>query len=395
MSDEKTTRTPAQTGAIRDATVPAAAGQLTVQTVSARPPTATPVPKKRSWWLWAVPVAVVIAGGALWYTQPWVSTATAVQVETVAPGPLTRVLAVNGRIAPLHTVEVKATIVGVVQDSLVDEGQSVAKGDILARVDATSQQAVLRQSLAALDAGLVAQAQAVATLARTEALGGNVARTMLEDAKAATQTANQEVARLTALFDQAQAGLANYTLIAPISGTVLARTAEVGQSVEMTVPLFILADLGQLVVETDVDEAYATQIAIGQPAVLQLVGEAKTRAGRVSFVAPQVDQDTGGLAVELAFDQAVTAPVGLTVTANITVDSQTAAISVPRAAVVTVGADSAVFVIVGGVARQRAVVIVPWPAARLMITQGLDAGDVVAVDATGLADGQPVSVAAD
>lgn len=391
MSEGSGPKYPATRGSTIDTLVPGKHGALAIPTKPAPPPPVSPSPQKWPWWIWAGLVVFAIAVAAFWYFQPWVSKAALVQVETVTPGALSRVLAVNGRIAPLHRVNVNATIAGAVREVLVDEGEVVALGDVLARVDATAQQAVVRQSLAALDAGLVAQAQAAATFARTQNLGANVARTVLADAEAAMQTADQEVARLTALFDQAQAGLANFTLQAPISGTVLERTAEVGQSVDLATPLFTLADLGNLVVESDVDEAYATQITIGQPVVLQLVGEGETRPGSVSFVAPQVDADTGGLAVKLAFDKAVTAPVGLTVTANITVDRQTAAISVPRAAVVTLGADSAVFVVEGGLAKRRAVAEVPWPAARLMVTKGLNAGDVVIVDATGVVDGQAVN----
>lgn len=392
MSDGNKTSKTANKVSIPDLAAQTTRGALTVATPHAPSPPVSPAPKRGSWLIWAGLVVVVIAAGALWFLQPWVSKAVVVQVETVTPGALSRVLAVNGRIVPLHRVDVKATTPGAMLDVLVDEGQAVTLGDVLAHIDATAQQAVVRQSLAALDAGLVAQAQAGATFARTQTLGINVARTALADARAAAQTADQEVARLTAVFDQAQAGLANYTLRAPISGTILARTAEVGQSVDITAPLFTLADLAQLVVETDVDEAYATQVTVGQPAVLQLVGEGETRPGSVGFVAPQVDADTGGLAVKLVFDQAVAAPVGLTVTANITVDSQTAAISVPRAAVVTLGTGSAVFVVVGNVALRREVAVVPWPAARLMVTKGLNARDVVIVDATGVLDGQAVTV---
>lgn len=371
----------------------ATGGQLTVP-APPPPPLDSLAPKRWSWWVWAGLVAAAVVAGGLWYFQPWVSKAAEVQVETVAPGPISRVLAVNGRIAPLHSVDVKANVAGEVLEVSVTEGQTVALGDLLARIDATAQQAVVRQSLAAMDAGLVAQAQAVATLARTTALGDNVARTVLDDATSAVQTADQDVARLIAFFDQAQAGLASYTLRAPMSGTVLARNAEIGQSIDAAVPLFVLADLDQLIVETDVDEAFATQIAIGQRAVLQLVGEAETLPGHVSFVAPQVDQKTGGLTVKLAFDAAIAAPVGLTVTANITVDRQAAAISVPRAAVVSVEAKNAVFVVLNGVVQRREVSVVHWPAERLVVTKGLAAGDVVIVDPIALTQGQAVTIAA-
>ena len=83
------------------------------------------------------------------------------------------------------------------------------------------------------------------------------------------------------------------------------------------------------------DEAYATQIAVGQPAVLQLAGETATRDGHVSFVSRRVDAATGGLAVKIAFDAPVDGPLGLTVTTNIVVDRRDAALTVPRTALVT------------------------------------------------------------
>ncbi len=331
---------------------------------------------------------------ALFYAQPWAEKAMVVATETVTPGPLTRLLAVNGSVAAQHSVDVRSTVSGPLQSIMAVEGGAVRQGDVLARIDPAGQQTVVRQALAGLDAGLVALAQAEANLQRDRALGANVARATLENAERGVQTAAQEVGRLTAIFDQAQIALGYYTIKAPISATIVASEADIGQTVDPASVLFTLADLGQLVVETDVDEAYATQITIGQPVVMQIVGEAATRSGQVSFVAAQIDQETGGLAVKLVFDQPVTAPVGLTVTANITVDSQSAAISVPRAAVVTVGAGNAVFVVLGDIAHRRDVDVLPWPAARLMVTQGLAAGDVVIVDAAGLVDGQSVTVAA-
>lgn len=340
-----------------------------------------------------IAVAAVIVVAAL-YFQPWASKAVPVTVETVTAGPLTRLLAVNGKVAALHSVDVRPTVSGRLQSIIATIGDSVKRGDVMARIDSAVQQAVVRQALAGLDAGYVALAQAEANVQRNRALGANVSRTALEDAERSAQTAAQEVGRLTALFDQAQIALEYHTVRAPISATVVASEADVGQTVDPATVLFTLADLGQLIVETDVDEAYAVQITVGQPVVMQIVGETGVRTGKVSFVAPQVNADTGALAVKLAFDRAIVAPVGLTVTANITVDSQSLAISVPRAAVVTVGGTDAVFVLAGDAVQRRDVVIVPWPAARLMVTKGLDPGDVVIVDATGLVDGQTVSVAA-
>jgi len=295
----------------------------------------------------------------------------------------------------LHPVEVRATVSGAVLSVLRDEGDAVASGEVIARIDATGQQAAVRQALAALDSGTVARAQAQADVERMQALGAAIARTTLEDATRTLQSADQEVGRLSALFDQAQFQLAKYTITAPIAGTVLVRGVEPGQTADPTTVLFTLADLAAPVVQTEVDEAYAAQIAVGQEAVLQLVGETATHPGAVSFVAPQVNADTGSLVVRITPDPVLTAPVGLTVTANIVVDRQEAALSVPRAALMAGSETPAVLVLDGTTARRRDVTVIDWPAARLIVTSGLVAGDVLIADATGLSDGQTVKVAGD
>ena len=355
-----------------------------------RPSPASPAPRLRRIWI----VGLVLAGGAGlgFFLQPWASSPVVVAVETVTLAPVTRILAVNGRIEALHSVDVRAQVGGTLADLSVVEGDSVQSGGIVARIDSTAQQAVLRQAMAGLDAALVAQAQAQATLERTRALGANVARTVLENAETAVQSAAQEAARMTALVDQAQIQLGNFTIRAPMTGTVLALNADPGQTIDPSTVLMTIADLGQLTVETDVDEAYATQIRADIPAVLQLTGETATREGRVSHVSQRVDAATGGLAVKLVFDEPVTAPVGLTVTANIVIDRRDAALTVPRTAVVTGDGRPAVLVVSDGIARLRPVTVIDWPAARLIVTEGLVPGDALILDATGIADGQSVRV---
>ena len=320
----------------------ASSDQVAAVAKPAVPPAAHKSTASRTTWLWAGILALVLGIAGLWYFQPWVSKGLAVTVETVAPAPLTRILAVNGRIAPLHLVDIKPTVGGKVVAGRANEGDAIKAGAILTRVDPTQQQAAVRQAMAGLDAGMVTLSQADAKLARAEALGGAIARTALEDAQTVRQTAGQEVARLTALFDQTQIELTKYTLVAPIAGTILARQAEVGQVVDPATAVFTVADLGQLVVETDVDESYATKIVPGLRAVIRLKGGTEKLNGSVSFVAPQVDAATGGLAIKIAFDAPVVVPVGLTVTANIIVDQIDAAIAIPRAAVEKANARQAV-----------------------------------------------------
>jgi len=165
-----------------------------------------------------------------------------------------------------------------------------------------------------------------------------------------------------------------------------------GQIVDPTSLLLTLADLSELVVETDVDEAYATQIAQDQPAVLQLAGETATRTGLVRFVSARVDAATGGLAIKLGFDEPVSAPIGLTVTANIVIEQRAAALTVPRTAIIALQNSEGVFLVKDGTARFQPLDMVEWPAARLIVSSGLAEGDVIIVNAEGIVDGQAVAV---
>lgn len=345
-------------------------------------------PRTSTRWLWvSAGLLVVCLGGLVWW-QLGAGKGFEVQVETATLGTVTRVLAVNGKVEARASVQVRSAVSATVSELLVDEGDLAAKGDMLAQLDASQQQAIVQQARSALEQGRIKQAQAAATYGRDRDLGGIISRSQLDDAKLGLEGAAQEVARLQALLDQATIQLDRYTVTAPMAGTVMSRTIDPGQLVDPTTALFTLADLSDLIVEADVDETYASQIALGQSATLQLVGRSDTLAGSVVFVSPRVNAATGGLAIRIGFDRPIVAPVGLTVTANIIVD-QRKALTVPRSALLA----GAVFLLDAGTAVQRPVRVIEWPAARLIVTDGLNAGDQVIVDSTGLSDGLAVTVA--
>ena len=362
---------------------------VTASLVPALRPVAPKLATKRRLCIWGAAGLLGLALAGFVWSQFWMVRPTPVTIEIAAFAPVTRVLAVNGRIAAVRSVDVRSVVSGTLIALPVTEGDVVEENQILAQVDAAAQNATVRQAMAALDAALVAQQQTTEVYERAAALGNNIPRSELEANAHAVQTAAQEVARLTAILDQAQIVLEDYTIRAPVAGTVLELVAEKGQIVGPTSRLLTLADLSEILVEADVDEAYATHITVGQPAMLQLTGNSGTHRGHVSFVSNRVDEATGGLAIEISFNAPVVAPVGLTVTTNIIVDQRDAALTVPRTALVN---GDAVFVVADGVARWQLVTVVEWPAARLIATAGLEEGNAVIVDATGISDGQPVDV---
>ena len=349
--------------------------------------------RTRRKWFWGALVTVLILGaGYAAITQPWRSRPASVAVEILNLGPVSQVLALNGRIAARQAVRIRSSVVAQAVDVAAEVGAKVTAGDLLVRLNTSQPRALVNQAQAGLDAGLVQQQQAQANAERARALGENVTRVAREDAERGLVAAGNEVARLRAALDQAQSQLALYTISAPIDGVVLNRAVDRGQLVDTQSELFTIADLSHLVVETDVDEIYSARIQRGLKALLRPAGYSVAQSGTVIFAAPTVDPSTGGRAVKIAFDEAVDMPVGLTVNVNIIVSKTESALSVQRAAIVTEGADSHVLVVENGRALSRPVTFLDWPAERVMVTAGLSAGEWVVLDPTAVTPGQAVEV---
>ncbi|WP_127752989.1 MULTISPECIES: efflux RND transporter periplasmic adaptor subunit [unclassified Devosia] len=359
--------------------------------MAAPTPADKPDRKRRwSWWQVLLVVAVLAVGLYAALARPWEPKPAPVAVENLAMGPFSQVLAVNGRVVARETVTVRSAVSALAVEVLASEGDLVAAGDVLVQLETSQPQTLVGQAQAALDAGMVSQAQAKANADRAIALGENATRSAREDAELALSAATNEVARLQAALEQAQSQLKQYTIVAPLTGTVLDRNVDRGQLVDPQTELFIIADIADLQVETDIDELYSSRIRSGLKALLKPVGDTVPQHGSVVFASPTVDPATGGRPIKLAFDQPVELPVGLTINANIIVSETDAALTVPRGAIVTEGTDSHVLVLEDGVAMVRPIEFSDWPAQRVIVTAGLDEGDQVILDPTAVQPGQSV-----
>jgi len=332
------------------------------------------------WWL---VLLLVLGGAAAWalVTRPWEPKPTVVAVETVTPGPASRVLAINGRVMPTEEVEISSTVSGRVISVAVSEGQDVTKGTPLLVIDDAQQRAAVTQVRSQLDSAEAQRRKAQLDLERAEGLGDTVSRKTLDDAKVALDTAEREVDRLTSQLEQTQDLLAEYTVKAPFDGTILSRGADPGLVVSISSPLFLLANLTDLVGEASVDELYASEIRRGLPVKARPAGHSQVIDGEVIYVSPRVDQSTGGRLVRTSLPGAgeLNLPVGLTVLLNIIVDERDDAITIPRSALIE-GDQPAVYVIEDGKAARRDVQYIDWPSERLVVTGGLSGGETLVLD---------------
>ena len=209
--------------------------------------------------------------------------------EDVRRGDLRVTVSATGKLAPTNQVEVGSEVSGTIEKVLVDFNDRVHRGQPLAIIDTDLLDDQIAQARAALEArrASVADAQAAlavasASLERLRAVerlsGGKVpARTEMEQAIAAHDRAMAAVrlARANVVAGEAELS-SNMTrrskavIIAPVTGVVLSRKIEPGQTVAAsfnTPTLFIIAeDLRAMQLEVAIDEADVGQVRAGQSA---------------------------------------------------------------------------------------------------------------------------------
>ena len=207
----------------------------------------------------------------------------------VTRGDLSVTVSATGNLAPTNQIDVGSEISGIVERVLVEANDRVAKGQALAIIDTSRLDDAVAQSRATLSANAATVAQSRATLAEAQAQlsrlrevsrlsGGRVpskSEMTSQEAAVARALAGLRVAEANVVAARAQLS-SNQTQVdkaiirSPVSGVVLKRSIDQGQTVQAsfnTPSLFIIAeDLTRMKLEVAVDEADVGQVRTGQPA---------------------------------------------------------------------------------------------------------------------------------
>lgn len=233
--------------------------------------------------IWGVIGAIVLGGGAFWLLKPK-APKDPYRTEQVAEGDISKTVSASGTLQALVTVQVGSQISGQITDVLVDFNDQVTKGQVLAVLDPQTYQSRLDQGNAEIAASQasVAQAQAQADVAganyrRTKTLfdKGITAKAALDTdlatwkaAQAAVTAARARVGQSRAALTSTRIDIARTRITAPISGTIVDRQIEPGQTVaaSLSAPILfqIAQDLTRLEVKISVDEADIGQVQEGQ-----------------------------------------------------------------------------------------------------------------------------------
>ncbi|MDE2350009.1 MAG: efflux RND transporter periplasmic adaptor subunit [Gammaproteobacteria bacterium] len=318
-----------------------------------------------------------------------------VTVVTPTIGEVERSVSLTGLISARNDVPIgnegdSARITAV----LVEAGAHVRKGQVLARLSAVGAQALVNTADAALD-----EARSASALAQAEWLRAREGRDLFskeetEQRRAAAVSAAAKVKAAEAQLADARNRLAHTIIVAPAAGTVLTRSAEVGQiAVPGVTVLFHLARDGEIEMRGQVAEVDMPRLAVGQPARVHLEGIARSFAGTVWQVGSVIDSATrqGTVRIALASADRDLRP-GAFARADIVV-GRTRGATLPQTAVLDDDRGSYVLIIGrDDKVERRGVRVAGARSAGLLVSAGLTGSErVVAIAGAFLRPGEAVS----
>ena len=310
-------------------------------------------------------ILVLIAAGI-----PAAETA-ALTVSTVTPQQerWPTIIAADGSLAPWQEVVVSSETGGLrLASVLVDVGDVVKRGQILATLDQDSLQASLDQALAGVDEATANLEQATADAVRAGGLSGRgvLSDQLISQYRITAKGAQAKLASAKAQAAMARINLERATITASDDGVVSSRTATLGSVVQSGSELFRLLRQGRIEWQAQVLDRDLPRIHPGQTATITLA-DGLTAAGTVRVLNPVLDAQTrtAVVHVDIASDQA---RAGMFCTGEILAGEAQPVLTLPQAAIVIRDGYHLVFQVTAG-----------GTVAAIRVTTGRHLGDRVEI----------------
>jgi RND family efflux transporter MFP subunit len=308
-----------------------------------------------------------------------------VKVQLAEAAPATSARRVAGTVVAAERATVSSRLAARVARVHVREGDRVKRGAPLVSLAADDVRGQLAGARAARDA-------ARAHERRIRSLLAEKAATPAELDQAQAQRAQAEAA-----VSAAEANLGYAELRAPFDGVVQAKRVQAGDFVGPGQPLLELEGAGGLEIQATVSQAEAGALSVGEELTFEASGEAAGARGRarVVAIAPGGDPVSHRTLVRA---RVLTPAAGLRSGSFARLElpaagARTAAVTIPRSAVVERGDLTGVFVVEDGRARLRWLAIGEPAGDRVAVRAGLKPGEPVVAAPGTLADGAAVEVA--
>ena len=306
-----------------------------------------------------------------------------VEVQALKRAPMVAVYSGTAPIEAHEEAEVVAKVGGEVRQIFVEEGDNVAAGQVLARLDGDR----LRLELARTDANLrKLERDYNRQLELSEK--GLVAKGTAENAKF-------DLDALRAAYDSAKLELSYTDIRAPIAGVVSARHIKVGNTIKPNDPTFRVTNLDPLVAYVHVPEKEFRKLSAGQTVdiVVDALGGQHFEA-KISRISPTVDPQTGTFSAEVEVpDPTRRLKPGMFARINIVYERREDALQLPRTAILDADGEQSVFIVAGGKAEQRRIETGLANSGWIEVVKGLKGDErVVVIGQAGLKSGTAVKV---
>ena len=337
----------------------------------------------RSRWYWLLGAVLLLGIFQVMRGRQPLPVDTALARAAADAGPVS-LLDASGFVTARRIATVSAKITGKVREVLIEEGQQVEQGQVLATLDDADAQAAMELSRAQLSAAKtqLAELRANLDLARRDlarqqdlvrqqlssqqALDNAETNVKTLNARIASQLAQVEVASKSVAVTQQQ--LDNTIVRAPFSGVITVKAAQPGEMISpisagggsIRTGIGTLVDMESLEIQVDVNEAYIGRVAPGMPvqAVLNAYPEWKI-PGRLLAIIPTADRSKATVKVRIAIDskdRRIVPDMGVRVSFLETAAADAAPPSgvwIPAAALVSDAGQSAVFILSQSGTAQR------------------------------------------
>jgi RND family efflux transporter MFP subunit len=386
---------------------------------------------------WPLPVAIVVAllllagGGAAWFLNAdtdavpvKTAVATAVQSTSSSPSMGRTLLDASGYVVALRQAQVSANGIYKVEEVLVQAGDIVKDGQVIARLDNSNTYAALeaskvqvKQLEAALAAAKLAAADIHPAFLRNQAQlkEALISQDAFDTAKSNDDAAQQAVLVAEQNLAVAKANVTvnqryeDLTVIrAPFNGVITVKSAQSGQIVSPSFSggggIATIVDMDSLEVDVDVSENFISRVHAKQPAAITLNAYPDWHIpAEVIAIVPTADRSKATVEVRVGFKQRDTrvlpemgARVSFVDDAAPTTGAAAAvstAVIVPAEAIQTEGDSGAVFVVDDRTVHRQVVLLGQKGSNGQTILSGLDPGATVAIgDFTKLHDGARIKI---
>jgi membrane fusion protein (multidrug efflux system) len=298
-----------------------------------------------------------------------------------------------GEIRAFDTVMVSSEVAGKIDRVLVEVGDRVAGGTPLAEVDRQTYKIYLDQAEANVAAATADLALASKELERKRDLRSDetISQAALDQATAAHDLAAARAAAAEAALGLTQRNFDRSIIRAPAAGSITQRHVVAGQWAEVGVALFELAVGGKVKVAARVPAVWAPKLARLESFTFSVGVDREVRTARIYSMEPVVEEASRSF--EIVGTAADDGSMKAGMFANVTLESPTIEKSlwVPASAVSTSDLSQVLLVEQGTVAFRK-VQIGRRENGRIEIVSGLDSGEAVIADVSGLSRGIPVTV---